>query len=543
LSVRIVNRLLAAACIAATLGLAACDAAVETAREAQRDADQAARIAASAGQPRATDNLLDKVASTPLADRDTLAKSLGTDYVKQEPAEKDLARAADLINQALKSDLADSVKASLQAEAAHIALTHAGEQYNGLRGRLEDISRRVLTLQSFAQLAVEMGSEANAISASVKPPTTEEVDKAKQALSAAQAAVQKAEAEVKRFQDEINSKQEQARGIYSRTQAAFQQADALKGKEAIDAGNKAIEESKQGDALMAEAGNLEPKLAQARTALATAQIGQKDAERQVATATAAYEAGNTWVKQNTDRINALRDGAKKIVSGENGVAAQYAQLLKIAGELEPLIKDAYTTAEAARSQYGNARSLNDRVLGEVASKASERGLESSDPLIKLARDPRASALLSWGQAAAAEQAGRIQSAGYQAATLVGGVKTAVDKAHQAAGMPATAASPLNAAEYQKNAAASFTAALEAAKAGNGGSGPEVDRLKWIGWSLQALANQGLAVTAPDAAQARNFASAAKEAATHATATREATEHGNPDLVPVLRRAGIDVTAG
>jgi hypothetical protein len=534
--------MLAAACIVATLGLTACDAAVETAREAQRDADQAARIAGSAGQPRASDALIEKVAETPLSERDTLDKQIGTggNYITQESAEKDLLKASEKIRAALGSNLADNVKASLQAEAAHIALQLAAQRFANLQGRVDEIARQTMGLQQSGQLAVELGSEAAAISASVKAPTTEEVDKAKAALSQAQAALTRAQEEVTRLEREAAAKQEQARAIYARTQAAFQQADTLKGKEAIDAANKSIEESKQGDALMAEAGNLEPQLAAARTALAIAQVQQKDADRQVATATAAYEAGNAWVKQNTDRISALQDAAKKIVSGEKVVAAQYTEIATEVKELEPLIKEAFDSAEQARNLYGKAGVAHNGVMAGLSTWASDQQLAADDPLVRISRDARASALLNWGQESAAEQAGRIQAAGYHVATLVGGVKAVVDKAHQAAGMAAPPAAAMTGrADYQQAATAAFKAGLEAGKAGTDRTGVDVDRIKWIGWALQALANQGLALMA-EGGQAKDYADAAKAAATSATATREATQHGNPDLLPYLRRAGIDV---
>ena len=59
---------LIAGCIAATCMLGACDDAIETAREAQAHANQAARLAASAGQPHPKDALYQRVARNPDSD-------------------------------------------------------------------------------------------------------------------------------------------------------------------------------------------------------------------------------------------------------------------------------------------------------------------------------------------------------------------------------------------------------------------------------------------------------------------------------------------
>jgi hypothetical protein len=513
-----------------------------SAQQAQRDADQAARIAASAGKPRGTEKLLDAVASTPPTAIDTLdaeaKKGKSTGWIESQDAEKDLTKASQMISQAVKADLEKSVSSSIQAEAGAINLALAAERFKSVETKVEEIARRATQLQALAQLAVDLGSEGQAIAANVKPATSEAVDKAKAAIDTTKAAVTKAQAEVTRIEGEIKTRQDQAKEIYSRTEASFQAADNLKGKEAIDATNKSIEERKQGDALMAEAGNLEPQLAQARTDLAIAQVQAKDAEREVAAAQSAYDASNAWVKQNADRTASLQANAKKIMTDPKGAAEQFNELIKLVNELEPEIDSAASAAATAQSAYSKATNDYKAAMAALNAKTTDRGLESSDPAVKVSRDVRGTALLNWGQSAAAQQEGRIHAAGYNAATIAATLNNLMGKAYQAAGVPAAQVTLPPSNVHQKKASDAFNAAVAAAQAGNGLASEENNRIKWIGYGLEALANQGLALVDPT--NAKTAMSNAKAAADKATAIQGAADHGNPDLIPQLRRAGIDV---
>src|SRR5438045_2185218 len=71
---RRIQQILTAACIAAGLFLAGCDAAADANRAAQRAADDAAKRSLSAGDPRATDALIEQVKNAP--DVDALVASL-----------------------------------------------------------------------------------------------------------------------------------------------------------------------------------------------------------------------------------------------------------------------------------------------------------------------------------------------------------------------------------------------------------------------------------------------------------------------------------
>jgi hypothetical protein len=509
---------LAAACVAAGLGLAACDQAIETAHEAQRDADKAARITASAGQPRATDALIDRVARTSPDNLNGLQTEVENqaknpaalkEVVKQQSAEEDLKEAARLLEQALRPDLNAAVKSSLNAQAGVTSLRLAAEQYKRLQDKLSDLSRQAAILEDLAQTATRLGAQAEAIAARARTPASSDVDQARTAVEGRKGDVAKAQAEVTRLEKEIADRQARARQIYSQTEADFRAADGMKGQAAIDAGNKAMTARREADTLNAEAAVLESQLLKARSDLAMAQIGQKEAEAQLATATAGAESTGTWARQNADQINSLREQAKKIVTDPNGVADQYKKFSAAITALDADIKAAAAAAGTAQTKFEQAANDARAARQKVADYVNQVQAEGKDPLKAIAGDYRLQATLQWSAAAAADQAGRIQAAGFTAATIASSISSQVATAYKAASQSDDAKAPVAADGYKQAAVDAFNKAVTAATAGTSLSGPDTDRLKWIGFGLQAVANQGLVLVGDKAALDKAKAAAAE----------------------------------
>src|SRR4051794_29651492 len=107
-----IPQILAAACVAAGFLLSGCGD-TPSAGEAQREAQRAAHRAASAGQPRATDDLVSLVSNTS-DDRKVQADITANSkkYLTQNAAEKDLFDAVAEIKKATGGDITDAAKSS-----------------------------------------------------------------------------------------------------------------------------------------------------------------------------------------------------------------------------------------------------------------------------------------------------------------------------------------------------------------------------------------------------------------------------------------------
>jgi predicted nucleic acid-binding Zn-ribbon protein len=520
--------------VAAVLGLFGCDKAIETARKAKHDSNVSARLAASAGEPRATDALFDLVSGQADAKGlDTKVKEDWNKYIEQRSAEEDLAAADKRVRDALSADLSAPVKSTLEAQSGQIALQLSTTQLVSLQSRLSDLVQQSLNLQKLAQVAINLGAEADAIAKLTTPPGSAEVDKAKAELDQNKSKAAAAQAEVDRIEKDIADKQAQARQIYTQTDAAFAAADRLKGKEAIDAGNKAMEDRKQADNLVAEAGKLDPQLSKAKSDLATAQIMQKDAESKLTNATRALESGTAWAKSNADRITSLREQAKKIINDPNGVAERYKKLNDLAATFDQDVQKAGNAASQAQTSFGQAITDLNRANNEIRTKATELALERSDPLMKISGDVRPQALLIWSQAAAAEHLGRINTVGFIGANVLSTISSQVATAYKAGGLTADAKPALLPETYRKAANDAFDQATKIAKSGTdltSPNGQDIDHLKWIGYGLQAIAQQGISIVSENPKPARDAAAAAAALAIK----------GNPAVGPDMRNLNVGI---
>ena len=512
---RTVRQALAAACAAAGVLLAGCGASNSTSSAQKASQDAAARTV-SAGEPRATDKLMAETGGDMNA-LEARLKSQATggtigDYVIQNGADKDLDASIKQLQAAITADTPPAIKSGLQAQLGSIQLSLAEHRLGLLQADLIDLNQQAAEVQTLAQSAAELYAQAAALEKGSKAPTSAEADKARAAVTADQKALAAAQAKVAALKDQITQKEAAARQIYAATDAAFTAADGQKGQAAIAAGNKAMEDRKQAERLMADAGNLAPQLAGAQAELDLAQVHLDSAEKTAQLTQAAYDQGKAAADQAAARVTALKAAAVKI-AGDAGKADSLAgrckTFLELAGKLDVQVRNAAAPADAANSSFAAAATAQTAYINDTLKKADEAGLAPDDPLRKALKDERTGPLLAWSQSAAQQQAGRALLAGAQAFDLI----AATTRAAAAAKVANEAKGTLDGKWCRDEAAKRFQGAADIAKAADNRStsdSSDLGRIKWIGLSLETTANYGLYLAGN--AGALNLAKAAKTAA-------------------------------
>jgi len=499
------RRLLACACLAAGLALSGCGSDFQAAvndKAAQQAIADAARIAASAGEPRTTRQATEDAIGSDLTSLQTKMAANSKAYIVQKQVTDDLNDALSRLKDAAGSDLSPATKAQLEAQTGEIQLRLSQEKLASLQGDIDNLAAQSLEVLSLAGAAIELNAEAKGIGGSSPTASSSDVDAATRSVSDRQTAVSAAQDAVKKIQDQISSSETQARQIYSQTDAAFLAANNQKGKESIDAGNKAMDDRKQAEALMAQAGNMQGDLAKAQADLALAQVQLTQAQQTLQTAQHATEDTAAIVKGTTARAGALTDAAKKILDGgeigglqEAGLSKRFADLAKLAGDIDAKLKSAADDADHAAQSFTSAYNDYKAYRDSIAQRIENATLDKSDPVVKFTQDDRLLTLLKWSQTAAQIQAGQVNLAGYQAAKLA-----AVAASQSAAAGVANAVSPISGKNYQTAASARFTAAAQAAASADGARSPaksDLDNMKWLGYALEALAYHGQALTETD----------------------------------------------
>jgi hypothetical protein len=347
-------------------------------------------------------------------------------------------------------------------------------------------------------------------------PASTEADKARAAVAVRQKALADAQAKVKSLKDQSDQKEAAARQIYADTDAAFTTADGKKGQAAIAAGNKAMDDRKQAESLMAEAGDLAPQLARASADLEVAQNALNDAQQASQLAQAAFDQANAASSQTATQVTALQTAATKIVgdaANPDSLTARFKSFMDLAGKIDIQVRNAVAPADAANSSFKAASDAHTGYVGDMLKKADDTNLKTDDPLRKALKDDRPVAILSWSQSAAQQQAGNTLLAGAQASDTI----VAVIQLAGAAKITSDIKVSLDAKWCRDEAAKRFQGAVTVAKTADSKAAPpnsDLDRIKWIGFSLEASANHGaylagnaaaldLAKTAKSTAVSRN----------------------------------------
>ena len=490
-----VRQALAAACAAAGMLLAGCGASDSTAT-AQKATNDAAARAVSAGEPRATNKLMAEAGGNLSALEKSLAARAATgniaDYVVQNGADTDLEAAIKQVQGAITAETPAAIKAGLQAQLGALQMNLSEYRLGALQADIINLNAQAAQVQALAQTAAGLSAAADALEKGNKAPTSAEADTARAAVAQRQKALADVQAKAKELQDQMTQKEAAARQIYADTDAAFTAADAQKGPAAIAAGNKAMADRKQAEALMAEAGNLAPQLARAQADLAVGQIALEAAQQTAQLAQAAYDQGKQAFDKTAERVGTLRKAAANIVGDagdKDSLTGRLKKFLELAGTLDVEVRNAAAPADAAASSFLAAGTSHSTYINDTKKKIEDAGLKPDDPLRVVAKDDRAGVILAWSQAESQQQAGRALLAGAQAFDTIAAATQVAGAAKAANGTKGT----LDGKWCRDEAAKRFQDAARTAKAADdraAAANSDLDRIKWIGVTLEATANYG-----------------------------------------------------
>jgi hypothetical protein len=485
---------MAAACAAAGM-LAGCDSSADPNHAARNNSAVAARQVAAAGDLKATEQLVERIAGGAT----TLSSGELKSMTKNPGAENDLKEAAAKISGSLQAGtLEPGVKSALEAQLGAAQMELSLARFADLEGDISDLTEKAISLRVVAQGAAELGSQADSVdkgaeqaAASVRTYKAAS-DKAAEDVKARETAVAEAQQKVKGIQDQMTAKDAQAKKIYTDTDASFKASDSLKGAEAIAAANKSMEDRKAAEKLMEEIGNLEPQLRQAQGELSLAEMALKDAQEMSKAATTAYNNGVEASDKTAQRAKDLRASAAKIVNDPDGVKARLTAFTAAYAKVDDKITAAMAAADQSSASYGLAIKDYNEARSEAKKILDERQItETADPLAKFAKDDRMVAILLWSQSAAAQQGGRVAFAAMKMQEVAG---TAMDVAGKAlAAAKETGNAKLAEKPYDGEALKRFTNAADIVGKANlmpAPSGQDLDRIKWIGYSLEASAIGG-----------------------------------------------------
>ncbi len=485
---------MAAACVGVGL-LAGCDSSADPAHAARKDAANAAYRVAGAGDLKPTEDLVKRVAS---GNEEKLSSAEYASMVKSAGAEKDLQEAIAKLRAAKGHGSLDKyLEYVIVAQTGNAQLELSIVQHIAVQQAVSELVEQAVALENVSQTAADFGGQAAALDNAVQEQAKQVAalkaasDKATGEVTAKQGAVADAQQKVKGIQDQMTSKDGQARKIYADTDAAFKAADAMKGSDAIAAGAKAMEDRKAAEALMEEIGNLEPQLRQAQGELALAQLALNDAQSLAKAADTAAKNGAEAADKTSQQAKDLHAAAMRAVNDPNGVKARQAAFAEAYGKLDAKIKEAESSANDAAASFASANGSLRTARNEAAALVSERGLEPTDPISKFAKDDRMGFIISWSQAASAEQAGRACLTGREIQTIARTAANVAEVALKSANE--SGSGKIADVDYSIAAKTHFDVALGLIGTLNGTptqAGGDVDVLKWIGYSLEATAQVG-----------------------------------------------------
>jgi hypothetical protein len=500
---------LIAAAVAGSVMLGGCNrsGAGDASKDAATASNQAARLTASAGElrlkPEVADQLKGKDDAEVQQTQDSITSAIKGDkenrqgawkrYLDQKSVAADLDNAADILKKAEgSSDFTDSaLKSSVDAQLGAAQLSAARLHLDDAQSKLLQLAQLATDLDSAALYVNLLGAQAGAQESLAKGDQPADLSKLQSTLDDAKAGVDKAQKVVDDLQGQIKEKQDGASKIYSDTEAAFAASENMKGTAAIDAAKKAAEDRKQADSLSEEAANLQPTLAEAQANLTMAKIHQADAESQLTSATSGNRQGDQRVKDATDQAKVLHDQAKQLLGGDAGLEAKY----KAFADLAESIKADISKAGAASNGAVNAYAAASTSYGKYLSELADRGLPDGDPLVSgntKKNQQHLKAILQLGQSAAKSEVGRTNLIAYTVGLLKATSANAMTQAYAAAGSPkdtgvVSADADAMAAKNDAMSAFESAASLAEAVAGTAGDGsPE----KWLGYTLQAIADHG-----------------------------------------------------
>ncbi|MCL2646923.1 MAG: hypothetical protein FWD61_07935 [Phycisphaerales bacterium] len=507
----LVAQLMAGACLVTALTLSGCDSATSEAnKKAQKQANEAARIAGSAGDLRPTDKFANDLAGKDKAEQDRIgkeaadaikaddknAKGVWKTYLEQRTAAEDLKISLDKVNEAVKTpELADSgLKAALQAQVGMTAAAQTQVKLQEMETKFTQLVQKVIDMQTSASYLEDLGNEAVVLEKRAQlgtPPGTVKVT-----VEDAKAQVAKAQAAVTDLQNQITTKEQRALQVYAETDAAMAAADNMPGLQAIEHAKKAVEARKEADNLRAEVLNLQPQLSQAKLDLAVSQIRQSQAEAEVEGNTTAAERSKAASQIAADHAAAMRKNVQELMKDKGGLEEMAADFTKMAEELKKQANEAVASGSAAATAY----------------KAAQQAWSAQQTeILKLKEDPKMDAvvrawssrdmyqLLQLAEATAKEQVGRAYLLQVLAERYRGMANIAMATAQKAAGISTeTAATAPDESNLAAKAKGEFMEANRivdsvvppGTSSGDSATGP-ARAMKWLGFTLKAVGSHGI----------------------------------------------------
>ena len=286
----------------------------------------------------------------------------------------------------------------------------------------------------------------------------------------------------------------------------------MRGNAAIAAEKKAMDDRKAAEQLTADAAKLGPVLEQAQTNLITAQTDLSGKQQAAKLSQASFDRATAAAKQAQGLAQSCRDAATKLANDGGGMNDLLKAVGTKAGEVDALMKgnvSAVTAADQASSSYNAAVNDYRKYLADLTTAIDSKSLEANPPyaLKNLTKDERIATLLFWSQSAALQQGARANLAAASALEFAGAaVKMAAD-----AKVAGDVKIP-DAAAYRKEADSRFQRAVTPAAYGPGAPGGDVDKIKWIGKSLEATAQYGRYLATGNAESLKAALAARDEAA-------------------------------
>ena len=496
-----------AASIACSLSLAGCNrsAGGEASKDAATAANQAARVTASAGEPRLKPEFAAQLKGKDPAEVEQTSQSATTaikndalnahgvwkQYLEQKTIAADLDTAADILKKSSdSSDFSDpALKSSVQAQLGATQLASARLHLSAAQQKLLRLTELVTELQSTALYVNLLGAEAGAHESLAKGDQPADLSKLQSTLDERKAATDQAQKAADDLQNQIKQKQQDAAKIYSDTDAAFAASEGMKGTASIDGAKKAMEDRKQADQLSEEAANLQPPLDEALAKLQMTRIQQAEAESQITSATSGNQQSDMRVKNANQQASTLHDQAQQLLGGETGLDARYKAFTDLADSIKADITAASSASNAAAAAYAAATQSE----GKFISSITELNLDPSDPLMKTKHyQANLKNILSLGQVASKDEVGRTNLIAYIVGQLRSTAAKAMSQAYAAAGTPKDTGA--EAADKDTDAAktdslSNFDSAATTADA-IASTAPDGSPEKWLAYTLKAVALHG-----------------------------------------------------
>jgi exonuclease SbcC len=498
---KVVAAALTAACVAA--GLGGCNDTTLGGKSALKQAEEAGRVARSAGDLRPKESFLDDIRSKSQEQQKAAAEQAASDasksptawqtYFDRKSPLEDLKAAVAELNSAASADLPPSIKSAISEQLGTVTGQQAAQQMLAVQDKVLTLSRMAVALQDQASYVMALAGQADVQEQRSKVQAADTAA-VQSEVAAAKANVDKAQATVDDLTKQIADRKAKAAEIYSQTEAAYQAGEQQTGNAAVEAGHKTMEARKQGDALTEEATKLGLQLSEAQSALTMAKIQQTEAESKLKVLESGIASEQKEAQGATGLATTLRTQAKALVDAEAGLKQQQKEFDAKASEIEKDLKEVLTATKAADSAFANAITSWNDAQAKLAALPSRE----DSPLGTLAHDARTKSLLQLEQAAAKTQAGQANLMAADVAAMRTAAETALSMASDAlAGKPRTtppATGPGNAsATYAAAASKEFKAADTLAEQAKNAA-RAVPPAQWLALSIQSAARwgQGLA---------------------------------------------------